>query len=409
MDWKVKLLILLALSLNSIPSLGVKGRVTSRLTTNNTKCESKLFEAQWFSTVGGSAMPLADPLAGATFDERSSRIRDRNRSLPWLFGERNEFHFERHDGPRVWSAGSLNSEFILGNYLKTPDRRFRDLDYLLFLRALFNGVLGRVDGLDRPAWTSGKQVAFALHSEHADHFDGAYWAINGAQFEKYRDQLPERLRNLPEKYFGLISRNYQDRMGMETKDVDRLISISRQLLSRSILLLKTRESFLHFGTIDKAQQESVKPFTVEAGLILTWAVDPSQRLPMEIFNNESYQRPERNSAEIGRFVVDRGVTRDLSLREMQAAATMLVGIGIREAKCEADLPRAKLFIAQGMREELRRESNWQQQPELILSGDPEILTNITIDDPMKAPLYEFNYRQSMLLNWLQSELGLRLW
>ncbi len=262
-------------------------------------------------------------------DQRTPRIlrakpalrgsnKDRS-DLGWLFGERDHFHFVNPDASGAWSVGSASSKHVLGVYIKSPMVEFRGLDYTIFLRALFHGALGRVDGIDRPGWLKDEQVAYALHSENGNSDDGTYWAIDGAKFTKNFKKLPPRLQRLPDQFFSLVEKTYRDRLHMKASTIAHLLKISRESFSRSILILKTKQSFIHYGDMQSAKAEAQKPFDVEAGIVVTLSRGAHELLPMELFTGDQVPRFHSISAEVGRFVVDRGTVKDLSMREMQAA------------------------------------------------------------------------------------------
>ena len=357
-------------------------------------------EGEWFLTESGKPVPLKKPAR-----PNQPNIKG---NLELLYGEVPVFHFQTKNADGIWSAGGVQGKYVNGIYLKTPRAEYRDLDYTLFLRGLFFGALGRVDGFDRPSWLSGKQVAFALHTEHAGKSEGSYWAIAGDRFEQHKDSLPPHIRNIPEQFFNMVAANYRKRLHMSEENIERLLKISREVMNRSVFILKTKQSFLSFGSKEEASHQATADFEIEAGIVLVWSRGKHEPLPMELFNGETVPRLHKVSAEIGRFVVEKGSVKDLSAREFQAASAALVGMGVTEAKGEADFKRVPIFTRLGWQIQYNRPSNYEGNPESILTADPFGLVGVNIG-PMAAPMYRFERNQTSLLHALNVQVGSRLW
>ena len=356
-------------------------------------------KGDWYLTESGKPVK---------FRHRGPKTEHDQNNLLWLFGERNSFHFQNITMDGTWSLGAVPGDYVQGMYLKSPMLEMRDVDYILFLRSLFHGALGRLDGLNRPSWLQGKQVAYALHSEHGDGPGQTFWAIDGARFEKYKDELPERIRNIPEAFFQMFANNYRKRLKMSEENIARLTAISREVFKRSVLILTTKGSFLHYGSLADAEEHAAEELKIDAGIVVTYSRGPDEPFPLELFNNEKTDHHGQLAAEIGRFVVEKGSVKDLSAREFQAASVAMVGMGIQLAKGEADYKRVPIFLPLGWEVEYWREHNYEGNREAILFASAEHLS-ITNIGPSNGPMYELDYHQHMMLYIMAREIGQRLW
>lgn len=316
-----------------------------------------------------------------------------SRGIEAAVGEDHDFHLEGKKYGYT-AIGTLDLEFLRGIYFKAENSLFRELLYQFFLRNLFSGALGRIDGLDRPSWLTGKQVAYVFHAQHGNDVE-VHWAIDGARFKKFGHLLPPRIRDLAGRYFRMGYQHYKKRLKINSIHNRRLWNISRQLMNRTILILKTKQSFMHIGSLSEARERArFKSFDIEGGLAIVWSRADYELLPMEIFNREAVPRNSDFTGEVTRFVVRKGAVADLGSKELQAATTVLVGLGVREVKVLADEARRKLFMPHGLKEQYERVATYEDKPEFVLRADPIDCVEAQ-QGPLLGALYSFSAQDKM--------------
>ena len=321
---------------------------------------------------------------------------------------------------RAWLLGSSPFYGIRGVYFLNPagvGKTAADRQFLVFLDGLRHGY-----ARDLPQ----EEAAVMLHIEEVGASTQTYGVYYLSRFKhsEFQSIAASGFKNLPNDYRSFVIEQYRKRLKLSAEVLARLTSISAHVQDRSVLIAKTKESFVTIQNNKMQIYHDVKPevfqkldfddpykqwrdsgerkymtgresdfpvwspddspisawefrklpshLTIEGGAILVWSRGPHDALPIELLTGHSVTRPkEGRVVEAGRYVVTRDQVTNVSPRMVQQIASVAVGFGdVVKIVIEADTAHRRLYEPLGFKVE-HEFVNAAGEREFIMSAPPE--------------------------------------
>jgi hypothetical protein len=297
---------------------------------------------------------------------------------------------QRDHRKRVWISGASHFAPAMSEiYLRTPERISEDATFAVLInyfkqnsrQLIHPSKMGLALHIDSPPLgQSNYQIAFPVALKE----------------ELVKRESLEAQEHLAGDFRKFVFDGYRKRMSIDEDTLERLKRISESVEDRTILFVKTKESYLEFrpssSEIVYRQDPRKLPadpllrarargrlipahFTLEAGAAVVLSRTPEEALPLELLTGFHVPREKGLIfAEIGRFYVDKDKEGandpEASLRTIALITSFLAGsTAIDRIVIETDAARSRLFRRYGF-SPIHSRKNFAGETEYIMQARP---------------------------------------
>jgi hypothetical protein len=292
------------------------------------------------------------------------------------------------DKYHIWATSlSHAARGVTEVYFNIPERISENETFLLLLENFRNNGLDVIQpnkaglAVTIETGTTGKRDTFQVVS------------LRALKNPNTRKETLLAQENLPEDFFRFVFEGYKKRMEIDETTIARLREISREVEERTLLFVKTKESYTakrpeenDLVYYQDARKLPANPlfaarvmgrlmpdhFTLEAGLSVVLSRSASEKLPLELFTGFEVSRPpEGVIAEVGRFFVDKPDASEAltSMRLIGVLGSLMQRQDVGKIVIEADAARARLFSRLGLKA-VHKRTNFAGNTEYIMEGSP---------------------------------------